>query len=122
MEMRPLSQIVCLAALMVVSAAPCYADETSDTPEYREFIDRQFPFIEQGQEPPGHSAPNEKLGGMMTWQGPTGWRTRHGEAVVAWDFGKPFMVENALLPDGSRGKVTRTLDHGLRRKGTGDRL
>jgi len=32
-------------------------------------------------------------------------RTQHGEATLHWSFGRPTAVENALLPDGSRGSV-----------------
>jgi hypothetical protein len=41
---------------------------------------------------------------------------------VRWSLGKPSGVENALYPDGSRGEARDTLDHGFRRKATGDLL
>jgi hypothetical protein len=96
--------------------------QTVDAKNRQEFLDRLYPFIEQGQEPPGRYAPSEKLGGRLAWQGQSGWRTRHGSAIVRWSLGKPSDVENALYPDGSRDVARDTLDHGFRRRATGDRL
>jgi hypothetical protein len=116
--------IACLASLMVMAIWHGHAamGQTVDAKNREEFLDRSFPFIDQGQEPPGRFAPSEKLGGRLAWQGQMGWRTRHGPAIVIWSLGKPNGVENALYPDGSRGEAHDTLDHGFRRRATGDRL
>ncbi len=87
-----------------------------------EYLDKNYPFIEQEQEPPGRFAPDQRINGMLAWQGPSGWRTRHGEAIVVWSLGKPSEVQNALYPDRTRGEARNTLDHGFRRRGGGDRL
>ncbi|HWX57375.1 hypothetical protein [Bradyrhizobium sp.] len=94
-------------------------NEMVDAKEYR---DRHDPFIEQGQEPPGRWAPDERPGGALTWRGQLGWRTSHGLAIVRWSTGKPSDAENALYPDGSRGEANDTLDHGFRRRASGERL
>jgi hypothetical protein len=75
--------------------------EDSDK-QRQEFLDKHYPFIEQGAEPPGRC-----------------WRTRHGEAIVAWSHGKPEEVHMALYPDGARGDVRGTLDYGYRRRSSG---
>ena len=67
--------------------------------ERQEYLDRLYPFLQLGQEPPGRWAPSEKLGGRLAGQGQIGWRTRLGEAIVAWSLGKP---------KGSRTRCTRT--------------
>src|SRR4030088_2077812 len=91
MKMKFLAPLTWLATLMIVAASGGSAamSQTPDTAKRQEILDRRFPFIEQGQAPPGRYAPSEKLGGAVTWQGPMGWRTRHGEAVVIWDQGNP---------------------------------
>ncbi len=90
----------------------------SETQDRKEFLDRLYPFLEPGGEPPGRWAPNEKLGGGLAWQGQMGWRTRNGDAVAIWDLGEPREVENARYPDGTRGEARKTLDHGFRRRPT----
>jgi hypothetical protein len=116
--------ISCFATLAIIAICCGHTalSQTLDTKSRQEFLDRLYPFIEQGQEPPGRYAPSEKLGGALAWQGQSGWRTRHGPAIVRWSLGKPANVENALYPDGSRGEARDTLDHGFRRKATGDLL
>jgi hypothetical protein len=96
--------------------------QTLDTANRQEFLDRLYPFIERGQEPPGRYEPSEKLGGRLAWQCQMGWRTRHGEAIVIWSLGKPNEVEKARYPDGSQGEARDTLDHGFRRRASGERL
>jgi hypothetical protein len=119
-----LPAIICLATLAIVAICRGHTamSQTLDPKDQKEFLDRLYPFIEQGQEPPGRFAPSEKLGGRLAWQGQMGWRTRHGPAIVIWSLGKPNKVENALYPEGSRGEARDTLDHGFRRRATGDRL
>ena len=87
-----------------------------------EYLDKNYPFIEQEREPPGRFAPDQRINGGLAWQGPSGWRTRHGASVVVWSLGRPSEVQNALYPDRTRGEVWNTLDHGIRRHGGGDRL
>ncbi|HEX8662862.1 MAG TPA: hypothetical protein VF744_02385 [Beijerinckiaceae bacterium] len=85
--------------------------------ERQAHLDKYYPFIEQGAEPPGRSMPLEidgKPTGMRRWEGHPGWRTRHGPAVVRWDGGRPSHVEAANLPDGRRGEARSTLDFGWR--------
>jgi hypothetical protein len=77
-------------------------------PTLREHLDRYYPFIEQDAEPPGRSRPN-KSGRGQSWVGKLGWRTRHGDAVVMWDLGRPTTVWNAVLPDGSKVKAQSTM-------------
>jgi hypothetical protein len=113
-----------LASLMIIAACcgQTAMSQNLNAKDQREFFDRNYPFLQPGQEPPGRLAPNDKLKGMMTWQGQMGWRTRHGEAIVFWSLGKPIKVENALYPNGSRGEADHKLDHGFRRRATGERL
>jgi hypothetical protein len=63
-----------LAVVMIVAACGGSAamSQTPDVPDRQEFLDRNFPFIEQGQAPPGRYAPSEKLQGRLVWQGPGG--------------------------------------------------
>jgi hypothetical protein len=96
----------------------------SQTPsdlEQEKHLDAYYPFIEQNQEPPGRWIPAGD-GLESNWQGKLGWRTRHGAAVVIWSLGRPKQVIAALYPDGSRGEARDTLDHGFRRRSTGDKL
>ena len=115
---------VWLAALVV--AAVCRASaatgQVSSEMGRDEYLDKNYPFIEQEREPPGRFAPDQRINGMLAWQGPSGWRTRHGEATVVWSLGKPLQVQNTLYPDWTRGEARNTLDHGFRRRGGGDRL
>lgn len=79
-------------------------------------MDEFYPFVEPNAPPPGRMKEGR-------WTGQLGWRTRHGEAVVVWNIGEVSEALNVRLPDGSRGAVERTLDHGHRRSGgAGDRL
>jgi hypothetical protein len=120
MKLRLLTTI-CLMLVLVLTADRGHTavNEMVDAKEYR---DRHDPFIEQGQEPPGRWAPDERPGGALTWRGQLGWRTSHGLAIVRWSTGKPSDAENALYPDGSRGEANDTLDHGFRRRASGERL
>lgn len=79
--------------------------DPSDNANRQDFLDRHYPFIEQGAPPPGQM----------------GWRSRHGTAVVRWQVGHPVEVRSAAYPDGSRGDVDQVLDHGYRRRATGPR-
>jgi hypothetical protein len=120
---RLLKPAASFALLMVMACCGQTAMSQEQSAQARqEFLDRNYPFIEPGQDPPGRYAPNEKLGGRSSWQGKMGWRTRHGEAIVIWDLGKPSRIENAQFVDGSRGGVHHTLDHGFRRRASGERL
>ena len=80
------------------------AQKTTDA-QLREHLDRYFPFIEQGAERPGRWVPYENGQPGRRWSGQMGWRTRHGDAVVRWDAGKPNYIENASLADGARVNV-----------------
>lgn len=104
-----------LVLATVVSVAPQVGMRLSDE-EHKAYLDKQYPFIEQGVEPPGRFAPNPQMHGMMTWSGQSGWRTRHGPVVVWWSLGKPFKTEFARFPDGSRGIAQHMLDYGWRRR------
>src|ERR1700722_3013838 len=109
---------VTLLVWLAVFAVWCEHAAVSETQDRKEFLDRFYPFLEPGREPPGHWAPNVKLGGGLAWQGQMGWRTRNGDAVAIWDLGEPREVENARYPDGTRGEARKTLDHGFRRRPT----
>src|ERR1022692_392261 len=93
-----LRAIACLVSLILIEVCCGHAamSQTVDGWDRQQFLDRYYPFIEQEQEPPGRFAPSEKLGGLLAGQGQSGWRTRHGHAVVIWSLGKPNEVENAL--------------------------
>jgi hypothetical protein len=91
-------------------------DDRDPDDQPKAFQDKHYPFIEQGAEPLGRSAPDPKLPGSQTWSGQIGWRTRHGSTIVWWSLGKPFKVELARYPDGSLGEANRTLDIGWRRR------
>jgi hypothetical protein len=108
-----------LVLILTADRGHTAVNEMVDAKDYR---DRHDPFIEQGQEPPGRWAPDERPGGALTWRGQLGWRTRHGLAIVRWSTGKPSDAENALYPDGSRGEANDTLNHGFRRRASGERL
>src|SRR5271156_4338700 len=71
--------------------------------------DEQVILLEPGQEPPGR-----RVNGF--WQGEDKWATRHGLALCHWFLGAPKVVENALLPDGSRETV-EAVDTFRRRNG-----
>lgn len=85
------------------------------------FLDENYPVLAPGAVPPGRWIPDPKGGAGRNWQGTSGWRTRHGQAVIRWDLGRPIAASNALLPGGERGDVSSTLDHGLRRRSHGPR-
>jgi hypothetical protein len=117
--------LMAITMVAFLTAACCWHAAWSQTSDggddRRAFLDRYYPFIEQGQEPPGRWVRDEKLGAQR-WQGGLGWRTRQGPAIVTWSIGKPSDVENALYPDSSRGEAGDTLDHGFRRRASGERL
>lgn len=117
---RPIAFLATLAVVLAYGQGAL--SQASGMPDWQKFLDQYYPFIEQGAEPPGHFAPSGKPGLGQIWQGKTGWRTRHGQAVLVWSLGKPSSVENALYPDGTRGEANHTLDHGFRRRATGERL
>jgi hypothetical protein len=104
--------------------APAMSGEDADR-QRQEFLDMHYPFIEQGAQPPGRWVEGLAAGkvsisdGARHWEGQTGWRTRHGEAIVAWSHGEPKEVHRALYPDGVRGDVRGTLDYGYRRRSGG---
>jgi hypothetical protein len=109
--------LVLIAVLTMVDAISGGRAQTNNSEAERahqEFIDRHYPFIELGAEPPGRF-----VNGF--WQGEAGWRTRHGPAIVMWNLGRPRAASSALLPDGSRGTASFFLDHGFRRPSTGPR-
>jgi hypothetical protein len=89
--------------------------------EHKAFLDKHYPFIEQGMEPPGRYAPTPQMHGVMTWSGQSGWRTRHGPVVVWWNLGKAFKAESVHYRDGTRGIAQHTLDYGWRRQATDGR-
>lgn len=106
-----------LAASSPVMAEP---DTATERDTARAYLDDRSPFLEKGAEPPGRSVPNPDGKGHR-WEGATGWRTRHGDAVVRWSLGNPRDVTGARMPDGKRGDIEHVLDHGFRRRGTGAR-
>lgn len=75
-----------LVAGMVTFDPSVMARDQLDAVEVRKHLDRHYPFIDQGAEPP---------------QGKIGWRTRHGSAVVLWQGKRPIRVWHALLPNGA---------------------
>lgn len=62
-------------------------------------------FLQPGEPAPGgwHSDPERP--DLKRWRGQSSWKVAHGPAVAHWLLGTPNWVENALLPDGSRGDV-----------------
>lgn len=64
------------------------------------------PFIDPAEEPPGRFLDEH-------WQGPLGWCTRHGPAIVRWSLGAPEYVWNARRTDGERVDV-----HGIQPAGS----
>ena len=74
------------------------AEERLSPEEVRKHLDRLYPFIDQGTEPP-----REKIG----------WRTRHGEAVVMWQSRRPIKVWDARLPDGTAIEASANLGSAL---------
>jgi hypothetical protein len=82
--------------------------------EHREFLDGNFPFVEQGAEPPGRYVDGEFNGHpVRRWSGQTNWSTRHGAAVVRWSRGRPIFVEDAALPDGTQVRARDAAGSGL---------
>ena len=82
--------------------------------EHCEFLDRHFPLIEHGAEPPGRYV-NDEFNGppVRRWSGQTSWSTRHGDAVVRWSRGRPVYVEHAALPDGTPVRTGNVAGDGL---------
>lgn len=87
---------------------------TTDTGEHR--LETMYPLLEEGAEPPGRRIPSTLAPGCTEWIGPARWRTRRGPAYVLWVCGRPDGALNARYPDGSRGVIRHTLDHGMRRR------
>ena len=75
---------------------------------FRQLLDDHYPFIEQGAEPPGRFQ-QYRNGPGQTWSGESGWRTRHGDAVVMWSLGRPNRVWSARLADGTAIEAMATL-------------
>jgi hypothetical protein len=69
--------------------------------EVQEFLDRNYPFIEQNESPPGRAVPNDDGRPGLKWSGESGWRTRHGASIVRWQLGRPVFVASANLADGA---------------------
>lgn len=69
--------------------------------------DDRYPFVDQDAEPPGRPQPHASGIGQV-WSGKSGWRTRHGNAVVVWSRGRPIRVWNALLADGAEVDASPT--------------
>ncbi|MCF4123962.1 hypothetical protein [Methylobacterium sp. SyP6R] len=90
-----------------------------DTHEQR--LEAMHPLLEDGAEAPGRSIPSTSIPGADQWVGEFHWRTRRGPAFVLWSFGRPDGALNARYPDGSRGMIVNTLDHGPRRRASGPR-
>jgi len=79
------------------------AEERLSPVEVSRHLDRYYPFVDQGAEAPGPQS------------GKSGWRTRHGDAVVMWSrTGKrPVKVWGALLPEGTAVDTTATMGSSL---------
>jgi hypothetical protein len=73
--------------------------------QVREFFDRNYPFIEQNEPPPGRLQAPDDGRPWQTWSGKPGWRTRHGNSIIRWDHGRPAFVSGADLADGTRVDV-----------------
>jgi hypothetical protein len=98
---------------------------SKNSDEDQEYLDKHYPFIEQGADPPGRWVERPLKPGlqeMRLWDGKDGWRTRHGQATVVWSTGKPVKVFSALYPDGTRGLVRNGFEHGFQRCSTGPKL
>ncbi|MFY9293818.1 MAG: hypothetical protein WAP03_24445 [Methylorubrum rhodinum] len=109
-----------LISALLTASFPVMAEPEKSTERVanRTYLDDRSPFLAEGAEPPGRSVPNPDGRGSR-WEGATGWRTRHGDAVVRWSLGNPRDVTGARLPDGTRGDIEHVLDHDFRRQGTG---
>lgn len=84
-------------------------------PEHQASLDKSFPFIEQGEKPPGGWAASSLFAGGKEWSGLHLWSMRHGDAVVRWGLGRPIRIDFARYPDGTRGVVQETGYGGWRR-------
>jgi hypothetical protein len=108
-----------LAAAFVVAHASTGAAQmeprVSDE-ELKAFHDKHYPFVEQGAEPPGRSVPDPRNPRLSTWSGAMHWCTRHGPTIVWMGLGRPFRVDSARYPDGTRGVAQHMLDYGWRRR------
>jgi hypothetical protein len=116
--MQPKMIRLCALVLWILASACGCAAQGADglnVDDHQAYIDRRYPFIEQGSEPPGRFIDAPQTGGRK-WSGESGWRTRHGLAVVWWDLGRPIKVEQALYPGNIRGGAESTLDRGWRRR------
>jgi hypothetical protein len=74
-------------------------------------------YLALDEKPPGAWITNER--GAQIWQGPPMWRTRHGDAVVAWSFGRPCEAWDVLCA-GTRIDIRRVME-GWRRRASGQR-
>jgi len=73
-------------------------------------LDRFYPLIEQGVDPPGHWRAYEDGRPGQKWTGESRWSNRHGEAIVRWGYGKPEYITKASLADGMRVNANRAGD------------
>jgi hypothetical protein len=90
------------------------ANKMSDA-EHQASLDKNFPYIEHGAEPPGRWLPDPLSPGSQKWFSHKHWSTRHGDAVVRWGLGRPVRIDFALYPDGTRGVVREDGYGGWRR-------
>jgi hypothetical protein len=100
--------ILLLATSVAVSSATAMSQERVDPAVLRKHLDDLYPFIDQSAEPPGRWRPSEWHPGQ-SWSGKMGWRTRHGDAVVRWNLGKPVHISNARLSDRSEVEAQATM-------------
>ena len=100
--------VLLLAASVALPAATAMSQGQLDPARLRKYLDDHYPFIDQSAEPLGRWAPS-KLHPGQTWSGKSGWRTRHGDAVVRWDHGKPVHISNARFSDGTEIEAEATM-------------
>jgi hypothetical protein len=88
------------AAGAAALGATAMAQEPSDSAR-REYFEKFYPLVDQGTQPPGQWRAHES--------GQRRWRTRHGDAVVFWDMGRPLHVWNAVLSGGASVEASANL-------------
>jgi hypothetical protein len=98
--------LVAAGAAMFGAAAMSQGARDLALRKYFEDDDR-YPFIDQNAEPRGRLR-HHASGVGQVWSGKSGWRTRHGNAVVVWSRGRPIRVWNALLADGTEVDASPT--------------
>ncbi len=99
--------VILLAAGAATFGTAAMSQDQLD-PALRKHLDALYPFIDQNAEPPGRWRPNEARPGQ-SWSGKSGWRTRHGKAVVQWLHGRPIHAWDASLSDGTEIEVSATM-------------